>query len=325
MADRLNNKNVSIIVPIYQVEHYIKRCILSLMNQTFHNDIEYIFVNDCTKDKSMEILNSIILDYPNNKVKIINKECNEGLPQARKSGFLESSGKYIIHIDSDDYIEPNCIEDMYKEAEREAADIVCAGYFEEFEYNRKVVLPQHFSTPEEGINQMLRGKFHSGVWNKLVNRKLYKDVIFATQNMHEDLCLSIQLFLNAKKISFINRAYYHYIQYNTHSLTQTINKKKAQSTFTNLKLIVDCLKKKHKEYIFRKSLSNFINTFKGACLMKPENRHFDWLFSLYPESNEYVLTENRLCLYKKVLQWGAIHGITFPYSIFDKLRKIRKK
>ena len=84
------NSKVSIVVPVYGVEKYIERCARSLFTQTF-GDIEYIFVNDCTKDSSMQVLEFVMKDYPARNVRIINKEKNEGLPQARKTGVLAST------------------------------------------------------------------------------------------------------------------------------------------------------------------------------------------------------------------------------------------
>ncbi|MDR0829587.1 MAG: glycosyltransferase, partial [Prevotellaceae bacterium] len=108
---------VSILVPIYKVSAYIERCAHSLFQQTFEN-IEYIFVNDCTPDDSIEKLQKIIEQYPNRKpfVKIIHHKKNRGLAETRNTALYNSTGKYIQHIDSDDYIELNMIEEMYKKA-----------------------------------------------------------------------------------------------------------------------------------------------------------------------------------------------------------------
>ncbi len=100
------NEKVSIIVPIYNVEKYIERCAVSLFEQDFE-DIEYIFVNDCTPDNSVEILEKVIEKYPNRKshLKIVHHKENKGLGSARNTGLEQATGNYILHIDSDDWCE----------------------------------------------------------------------------------------------------------------------------------------------------------------------------------------------------------------------------
>ena len=97
---------VSVIVPIYKVEPFIERCARSLFEQTL-DDIEYIFVNDCTPDKSMEVLSRVLEDYPGRKeqVRIITMPVNSGLPKVRRAGLEVASGDYIIHCDSDDWVD----------------------------------------------------------------------------------------------------------------------------------------------------------------------------------------------------------------------------
>ena len=102
---------VSILVPIYNVELYIKRCIISLFEQTY-NDIEFIFVNDCTKDKSIEILNSTLQQYPQRweQVKIISHKTNKGLAAARTTALQNATGDYVMHVDSDDFLNLDAVE-----------------------------------------------------------------------------------------------------------------------------------------------------------------------------------------------------------------------
>ena len=106
---------VSVIVPIYNVEKYIERCLRSLFEQTL-DDIEYIFVNDCTPDNSMIILEKILKEYPHRikQVKIINHEQNQGQAGARTSGMKAMTGEYMIHCDPDDWVELDMYEIMFK-------------------------------------------------------------------------------------------------------------------------------------------------------------------------------------------------------------------
>ena len=116
---------VSVIVPVYGVEKYIERCDRSLFEQTLE-DIEFIFVDDCTPDKSIEILKNVLEDYPLRKkqVLIISHEKNMGLPIARQSGLKVASGDYIIHCDSDDWVDTTMYEKMYNKAIEDGSDVV---------------------------------------------------------------------------------------------------------------------------------------------------------------------------------------------------------
>ena len=104
---------ISILVPIYSVEQYIERCAKSLFEQTY-TDIEYIFVNDCSPDRSIDILKETILKYPKRKnyVKIINHDVNRGLSAARNTAVENAIGDFILHVDSDDYLEMDAIEKL---------------------------------------------------------------------------------------------------------------------------------------------------------------------------------------------------------------------
>ena len=120
---------VSILVPIYGVEKYIEQCAETLFQQSFA-DIEYVFVNDCTKDRSVEILQQTIDRFPERKsqVILIQHEHNKGLGGARHTAFAASRGRYIMHVDSDDLLPLDAVEKLVKAAEKSGADIVDGGF-----------------------------------------------------------------------------------------------------------------------------------------------------------------------------------------------------
>ena len=116
---------ISIIIPIYNVAKYIEKCVCSLMEQTL-DDIEYIFVNDCTLDNSIEILQKTLEKYPNRKdsCKIIHHDTNKGPAVTRNTGLELAIGEYIAFCDSDDWVEITMYEELYNKAKKENADIV---------------------------------------------------------------------------------------------------------------------------------------------------------------------------------------------------------
>src|SRR5574344_647377 len=128
-------KDVSIIIPIYNVEKYVAKCINSVISQTYdHSKIECIIVNDCTPDCSMDIVNEIISRYNGDMTFIIhNHNHNQGLSAARNTGIDFATGQYIYFLDSDDYIYPNTIETLLSATENNTIDLVIGNYYKEFD------------------------------------------------------------------------------------------------------------------------------------------------------------------------------------------------
>ena len=121
---------VSVVVPIYGVEKYIERCARSLFEQTL-DDIEFIFVDDCTKDHSICVLEKVLLDYPQRQKQttIVHHEVNKGLPLARQTGIMMATGDFIAHCDSDDWVDVDVYRQMYDTAINEKADVVICDYY----------------------------------------------------------------------------------------------------------------------------------------------------------------------------------------------------
>ena len=121
--------NISVIIPIYNVEKFVERCILSIINQTYTKEVECIIVNDCTPDSSMKIVERLVADYKGQiRFKLLNHERNKGIAAVRNTGLNAASGDYIIYIDSDDYCEQDMLEKMYTKAVEEDADVIVAEF-----------------------------------------------------------------------------------------------------------------------------------------------------------------------------------------------------
>lgn len=313
---------ISVIIPIYGVESYIERCARSVLGQTF-DDIEYIFVNDNTQDNSMLVLNKVVKEYSHRNIHIINKSKNEGLPQARRTGFLASHGDYIIHFDSDDWVEPDCINDMYKTAMENDADIVIADYFENYRNKQKRIKCKQEFQSSTIVDMMLRAKFHSGVWNKLVRRSVYNTVKFPIENMHEDLVIMVQIFSNAYRIGYVDSAFYHYNLSNSSSLTSDRKSfKRANGVYTNLRIIERFFIENNMLGTKIAPFSNFVNTFKGDMLLNKQTRNIDWLYSLCKDSYYYIFSECRLAFWKKTILWAAFNRVFFPLKWIDLIKRI---
>lgn len=218
------NPSVSILVPVWNISNFIERCAHSLFQQTF-TDIEYVFVNDCTPDDSMEKLIKIVNQYPQRKpfVKIINHNENKGLAVARNTAIDNSTGKYIQVVDGDDYIEPDMIELMYEKAEKSNADIVICAAFMETESQKKIIPSLLSNIREKQFEDMLEKKVGINLWNKLVLRQLYEmpeNRVPEGLNIFEDQHVSYRLFFCAKNIVQIQKPLYHYVRYNPNALSK---------------------------------------------------------------------------------------------------------
>lgn len=170
----MNNPLVSILVPVYGVEKYIRRCAISLFGQTYKN-IEFVFVNDCTLDSSISVLKGVIAEYPHlsDKVRIIKHACNKGLAAARNTAVRESSGDFVFHVDADDWLEKTTIESCVKTQQLNEADIVTVNA--KAIWNNRV---EYYSTPLTNnpvdlLKAILARKAVCNIWGRLIRKEIY--------------------------------------------------------------------------------------------------------------------------------------------------------
>lgn len=208
---------ISIIIPVYQVEQYISQCAESLFQQDWPN-LELIFVDNNTKDRSIEIVKELIDSrYPQSReyTRFVFQE-KAGLGFAREAGIKAARGEYIIHVDSDDWVEPDYISTLAGKAVESKADLVYCGYFREYSGDKptETVRLNDFTgkTGGEYIFAMHNNKVPAYMWNKLVHRSLYDidNLIIPIRNMHEDMVYQTQLAYGAKNIVYVPRPLYHY-------------------------------------------------------------------------------------------------------------------
>ena len=195
---------VSIIIPIYNCYKYITLCARSLFEQTLEG-VEYIFVNDATPDDSIKILEAIIEDYPVRKpfVKIINLEKNGGVSNARNIGIQNATGEYVIHCDSDDWVDKDMFERLYKKAKETDADIVGCNFRHEYTDVQYDFHQQYADTVDENIRRLINGRIFPSLCTSLTRRSLISDKNLSFPqglNMGEDLYFNLQLYLHAKKL-----------------------------------------------------------------------------------------------------------------------------
>lgn len=213
---------VSIILPVYNVEKYIRRCIESLIHQT-HRDLEIIFVNDATPDNSMQI----VQEYADKDDRIIfvNNSRNMGPMMSRENGYRIATGDFIMFADSDDYMPLDAVEILLKEIIVTDADIVSGGYIykrnDGIEETHTFTLP-YGNDPKAVYHALLEEKFVHALWGKIYNSRLFLDyeyITFDKATNGEDACLFYQIVQNTKNIVTIENIVYYYAQ-NAGSATQ---------------------------------------------------------------------------------------------------------
>ena len=217
---------VSILVPFYKVERYVGRCVESLFTQTYQN-IEYVLVNDCTPDRSMEVVNEYIDKYNvASKCKMIVHEQNMGISASRNDCLDNMTGDYFLFIDSDDYIDSDMVELLVKAALKENADIAGCGYIEEYA-DHSVEHPQNYTNNHDEMLKAITLLTIKGVmWKLLVMSTIVtthrNEVRFIPdRNMVDDYLFCCQIFYYAQRFASVDRCMYHWIQYNPNNYTHT--------------------------------------------------------------------------------------------------------
>lgn len=212
---------------VYKSEPYVEKSLRSALEQTFES-LEIIIVNDCTPDGAMAVVDRVLLDYPARRphVKIIDQPVNMGTAAARQTAIDNAVGEYTIHLDSDDWVEPDMVEQMYECAKRDDADIVVCDLYVEFPdrrvYHSSAPVP---SSGKEYFRALIRQDRSVGMCNQLIRRSLYTDNNIGWTpglNLREDLLITMKLAIFADRVSYLPKAFLHYFKGNPNSITSVL-------------------------------------------------------------------------------------------------------
>lgn len=301
---------VSVIVPIYNVEKYIEDCAKSLFQQTL-NDIEYIFVNDCTPDNSIKILKEVLDAYPErkNQVKIVNLEVNSGQATARKRGVSEATGDFIIFCDGDDWVDKNMYQRLYDCAIQHNYDFVRCLFSRVSEGHQalcKLIPPESYANKKQLLSYLIRSSDFSSTCDKLVRRNVVfsQQFVYPKDNMCEDLVYVLQYVLNAKSIGYINESFYYYRQ-NESSISHVLETehicRKALQISNNVELLQTILAKSNLK-------ANFVGEIVAAKYMAKDsfrpiierNGIYEKWKSCFSEINSKILFNKYLSVKQKL-------------------------
>lgn len=230
---------VSVIVPVYNVEKYLARCLDSLVSQTLE-DIEIICVNDGATDNSAEILSKYA--EADERIKVIN-QANAGLSNARNTGIDAAIGEFISFVDSDDFVEPNFLEKLYNAAVETNSEIACAGIIRENQKKQKVFLTFENQEVKTGISEkftLVKAPEHCYVWNKIYKTDSLKSagIRFIGGLMYEDMPFTADVLTKMGQVVSVPGTRYHYWINNESIVKDQSDKPRADKIFSK-KYIAD--------------------------------------------------------------------------------------
>ena len=246
----LEKKLVSVIIPVYNVEKYIKQCLESIINQTL-KEIEIIIVNDGTKDNSMKIVEEYIADK---RIKIINKE-NGGISSARNAGMEIAQGEYIYFIDSDDFVEKEVLSTLYENSENGKMDIVFSNFSYYNDRTKKEKKAKFIFPFKENINKgyyYLYNGEEINVWNRLYKKEFLEkyNFKFIEGIIYEDQDFGFKTIMLAEKIKYVENYGYKYRTDREGSIMSSQKKEKSIES-------VQILKKEMRKFFSTISLNEF--------------------------------------------------------------------
>jgi len=307
--------NISVLIPVYNVEKYIERCVRSLMEQTIKEKIEFIFINDGSTDKSIEILEKVISNYKEREkqVRIVHQPSNMGLSNARLRGIHEAQGNYLINCDSDDWVEPDMYESLWLKAEATNADIVVSDFYHEFANKQRIERFEEKSAHEAILSS--KGNYWWCTCNRLVKKSLYDDNnIYPIPgiNMLEDVCVMMRLYYHAHKIEYIHRPLYHYDRTRESSL---MHQNYSTKTILQRKQCIDFLATffKQKNFKFDDIYNLYKINIRDSFLLQTPINWEEWK-KCYPETWKLVWNNHDSGIVYKSCYTIASWGFIYPFK-----------
>lgn len=288
--------------------------------------MEFIFVNDCTPDNSMILLESVLTDYPQRRpmVKIVNHSQNYGLHMARRTGVSLASGKYIIICDSDDWCELNMMEVMYNKAIECNADIVVNNSYIEYPDHQEKTFIVCSETPQECIRNLYKKeRFAIATWRNMVKKDIYSLSFFDNiipSHHGEDLFLTLQIYYYSKRIAFVNNCLYHYNRTMMFSMSRGYKRTKSalHAQLTNIQMVCTMLNYKETP-LYRKACHCIMFAYKMGYKSAFDSER-SW-FYCHKECHKDIIYFESSALIARLKMW-MIYNCYFLYKVYTKLTKV---
>lgn len=319
---------VSVIIPVYGVEKYISRCARSLFEQTL-DDIEYIFVDDCTKDNSIGVLQEVLEQYPQRReqTRIVKLLVNSGQAAARKYGMQLATGDYIIHCDGDDWVDVEMYDKMWRRAIETNSDIVFCEFYTTDGVNYSHIHNNLDTLNKENVLLIIVGRMLWSLCGGLVRRSIISNnqIIYPTANNGEDFAIMIQQIYYAQRFAYIGEPlYYYYV--NLNSITKEIGLDKyllrKEQHCANINIVEKFFER---ENVLEKNLDvllilNLYCRANFSTQVRDKNTRMIW-YSIYPElDSKNFLFNNKVPLHLKLYYWAVkLHALSL-YVLFSDLK-----
>ncbi len=302
---------VSILVPVYGVERYIEKCARSLFEQSY-KDIEYVFVDDCTPDNSIEVLQSVIDSFPEraHQVRIIRHKQNKGLAGARQTALEASTGETVIIVDSDDYVDALMVESLVNEMEKSKAGIVDCGFCIVSDVEiAKELMPLNVSDNAYLKIILCQNVESHRIWGRLIKKSIFVDNdihFYHGIDYSEDFSVLPKLLIKAKR-SWVDSCFYFYRDDNPQSYTNNITTKNAISFLKAQQLVGDFMKSQPqwRDYQLAAEIG-WVNVWRFARRFNVDFNLVDEHFTLRPTN---VTTKCLAWLMKSRLPYGVVNFI----------------
>lgn len=302
---------ISVIIPFYKVVPFVERCTRSLLEQTLE-EVEFIFVDDASPDESRSIIERVASEYSRH-VRILTHTQNQGLPAARNTGLAEAKGDFIYHCDSDDYLEPTMLEELYRTAVEQEADLVYCDFYLDFGTSQRVMANPTYTDPVQMVKEgFLAGLMKYNVWNKLVKRSLYEKSNLQFPSGHamgEDMTM-IALATHATRTAHVAKPLYHYVKLNSNAYSNTFSQRHLDDICFNadrtLALLQDWNVPDKERYLFFFKLN-----IKLPFLFSNERSQYRLWRKWYPEANRYISQNIHQPHRTRLVQQWAAAGL-FP-------------
>lgn len=310
---------LTVIVTFYNAEMTIAECAHSLMQQTMSRGIEYLFVDDGSSDRSVELLEATAEFYPHRKeqVRIVRLSSNKGTAYARQRGLEEANGEFVTYCDADDWIEAEAYATMLRVAEASHADMVCTPYIvERGKGKRSTVSFPSLDFPQ--LNDMPLDTLHGSLWNKIVRRSVINDHnirFFEGINCWEDLGLMFRIVIATRRIVIYNQAYYHYRRSDSHTLS-TNSMARVLNDHLRMAEAVESWFGTQPESLMQRFMP-FILFLKFTAkikLLRGHNRDLQRWRATYPESNDHIMQYRNIPRFYRWLFYLAHH---LPYWLVN--------